>query len=337
VTPLHIRLGANNLYVLRGRDGAVCIDAGPDYDGAWDDLTAQLADGGLSPRDIGTVVLTHGHLDHAGLAARWQQAGARIAVGAADAPVLAWDVAAHGELRGRARRILHEHGVPEGSPTPIRGSRMDGKSWRIDRAERWPAPLRMTPVQPDILLHDGDAISGAGQRLCVLHCPGHTPGTIVIRDEQRRGIFTGDHLLPRQVASVGVQFDGEERRAALPRFHRSLERLHALNDWRAFPGHGAVIERAGDEIDWSLRYLDRRLNRLRQALTRGPGTAYDLALRSLPHLERDHLGPVMAETIGLLDLLEERGEATAERAGSVLVYRLLTEHAEGGRHDDSNP
>ncbi len=40
---LPIALGDNWLYALPSQDGVLLIDAGPDYDGAWDALEAQLA------------------------------------------------------------------------------------------------------------------------------------------------------------------------------------------------------------------------------------------------------------------------------------------------------
>ena len=51
---LPIALGANWIYALPAadpaRDGVLLVDAGPDYDGAWEALTAQLQAAGLTPR-----------------------------------------------------------------------------------------------------------------------------------------------------------------------------------------------------------------------------------------------------------------------------------------------
>jgi glyoxylase-like metal-dependent hydrolase (beta-lactamase superfamily II) len=317
---LIIHLGANNLYLLHGPGGAVCIDAGPDYEGAWEELTAQLAGRGLSPGDVRAVVLTHAHPDHAGLAACWQRAGAIIYAGRGDEAELAMDADARRALRERAAAVLIEHGVPAealGRPRPVRaGGRPLGERGS------WPGPLRPNPVIADRFVDDGDVIEAAGMFLRVVAAPGHTPGAILLRDDAVGSVFTGDHLLPRTAATAGIQFDGEQRRPSLPAFVRSLERSRGLTGLRMLPGHGEPGADAGEAAEWTLLYLERRAERLRRRVAEREGTAYDLATRLLRHLRPEHVWPVMAETIGLLDLLTERGAVVAESVDGRLVYRV---------------
>ncbi len=308
MTPLIIRLGANNVYVLRGADGALCIDAGPDYDGAWQELTAQLAAHGLGVTDVRAVILTHRHLDHAGLAARWQGAGVPVYAGHGDEVGLTLDPDERATLRERTLAMLIEHGVPE----PLARAVVSGARRPTGAAEHgngWPGPLRMTPVRPNALLRDGDEVTLTGQRLRALACPGHTPGTLVLQDIVTGDLYTGDHLLSRTVATVGIQFAGPHRWPSMPPFIRSLTRLREHGGARAWPGHGEPITDAAEAVAWSLRYLERRAARLRQRLAAGPATAYDLAVGLFPHLQPHHLYAVLAETIGLLDWLVEHGEA----------------------------
>ena len=355
-----MQLGANNVYLLGSPGGFVCIDAGPDYEGAWDELVAQLAGHGATPGDVRAVILTHSHLDHAGMAARWQREGTRIYAGRGDEGALALDDEGRRELRALAVAALRAHGVPD-EMTRVPATRR-ALSRSADEEGDWPAPLRMTPITPDCLLDDGDEVPEAGVRLRVLACPGHTPGTLVVSEgvpnparpglptptagtaSHRRGgcapplstgrtpfprreggdrvgsLYTGDHLLPRTVATVGIQFEGEQRRPSMPAFVRSLERLRSWTGVAGWPGHGDAIDDAGVAAEWSLRYIEQRAERLRRRLADGPGTAYDLALRQLPHLTPEHIWPVMAETIGLLDLLVERGDVLVEQDGSRMVF-----------------
>ena len=108
----------------------------------------------------------------------------------------------------------------------------------------------------------------------------------------------------------------------MPAFVRSLERLRSGTGVEGGRAHGHAIDDAGAAAEWSLRYVERRAERLRRRLADGPGTAYEQALRQLPHLAPDHIWPVMAETIGLLDLLAERGQVVAEQDADRTVYRL---------------
>lgn len=321
MNPLRLRLGANNVYVVMGGAGAVCIDAGPDYDGAWQDVIAQLAAHGLGPGDVRAVILTHAHLDHAGLAWRWRRHGACILAGRGDEPALGRGEDERRTLRELAAALLAGHGVPD---EHLR-DRAPGRavSRYTDEEGRWPAPLRMTPIVPDRLLGDGDTVTDGGVSLSIIACPGHTRGTVLVRDERGGGVFTGDHVLPRTVATVGIQFRGRDRWPSMPAFVRSLEgiRDRVSPGTPGWPGHGDRIADMPAAAAWSLRYLERRAERVRRRLAGGPATAYAVAAALFPHLSSAHTWPVMAEIIGLLDWLHERGEVVEEREGGRVVFR----------------
>jgi glyoxylase-like metal-dependent hydrolase (beta-lactamase superfamily II) len=144
-------------------------------------------------------------------------------------------------------------------------------------------------------------------------------------------VFTGDHILPRMAPTTGIQFDGERRRPSLPAYLASLKLTRDLRPTgitgpvRAYPGHGEPIAELRDEVDWTVRFLEQRARRALAALRGGPATAYDLALRMFPHLGPRHVRPVMAETLGLLDLLAERGQAVADETAPLVVWSALTE------------
>ncbi|MGE0545191.1 MAG: MBL fold metallo-hydrolase [Dehalococcoidia bacterium] len=317
-TIIRLTLGTNNVYALPDPTGVTLIDAGPDYEGAWEELLDQLHPHDIAPADVHTVMLTHAHLDHAGLAARWQAAGARILIGRADASALAMDDTARQSERDRARRELLRHGVPSAalSHRPTRGQRYT----------RWPAPLRITPVTPDGLLDDGPAAGHQSRSLTVITCPGHTPGTTLFLDSDTGTLFTGDHILPRMAPTSGIQFDGARRRPSLPAYLASLHTTRPLTDrvTAVLPGHGEPIDDLAEAVDWTVRLLEQRARRMLRQLRRGPATAHALALRLFPHLNPQHLRPVMAECIGLLDLLVEHGRATAVESPDVVVWNAVS-------------
>ena len=180
----------------------------------------------------------------------------------------------------------------------------------------------MTPVRPDRLLYDGDEIAASGRGLRVVACPGHTPGTIVIVDAGAGRVFTGDHVLPRMAPTSGIQFDGERRRPSLPAYLASLTHTRTLGigNSRVYPGHGEPGADLAAEAGWAIRLLEQRTRRLLGQLQQSCGTAYGLALRLFPHLSARHVRPTLAEIIGLLDLLAERGQAHADESGPVIVW-----------------
>lgn len=78
------RLG--NAYAVEHSQGFILIDCS--VPGARDTILANLRHWDISEDRITHVLMTHGHDDHAGCAAWFQQKGAKVCVGAADAQML---------------------------------------------------------------------------------------------------------------------------------------------------------------------------------------------------------------------------------------------------------
>ena len=178
---LPISLGANWVYALPAadpaRDGVLLVDAGPDFDGAWEILTAQIEAAGLTPAHVRTVVVTHAHIDHCGLARRWQEMGAEVVGSAAEVERFALGDRVVGYQADLVDGLLRESGFPdEPREQALRRRR---RSARAAARDRWPAGLRGTPFAPDRALEDGDVLSAGERRLRFVAAPGHTPGNAV--------------------------------------------------------------------------------------------------------------------------------------------------------------
>lgn len=94
-------------------------------------------------------------------------------------------------------------------------------------------------------VHEGFCFELGGRELTVLHCPGHTPGSIALLDRKDELIFPGDTL---SHASVFMFGDGREDKAYL----KTLERLEELYEEGAFrtiyPCHGECpLELSGEK------------------------------------------------------------------------------------------
>jgi glyoxylase-like metal-dependent hydrolase (beta-lactamase superfamily II) len=162
VPHIHQIEGINaNCYIIV-RDRLTVIDTGLPRSGPK--IFAYIRDGlHRDPGEIDTIFLTHFHMDHTGgiAALRAAAPGAKLAVHEADA----------GYVSGE---------VPEPRYPGIKGVLL-----HFGRKIMGPKPVR-----PDMLLKDGDRISGL---LCV-HIPGHTPGSIGLLDEEAKVFFSGDTL-----------------------------------------------------------------------------------------------------------------------------------------------
>ena len=323
---LPISLGANWVYALPAadpaRDGVLLVDAGPDFDGAWEILTAQLEAAGLTPAHVRTVVVTHAHIDHCGLARRWQEMGAEVVGSAAEVERFALGDRVVGYQADLVDGLLRESGFPdEPREQALRRRR---RSARAAARDRWPAVLRGTPFAPDRALEDGDVLSAGERRLRFVAAPGHTPGNAVCLEEASGALFSGDQLLPRITPNPGIHFlSPRERFRGLPAHTHSLERIETLGAEHLYPGHGEPRQASvGHAIRWTLARHERRRERLLRCLRDGPLTPYELLVMFFRPRPDTRLLPAFAEVQGHIDVLLERGAVVEERSGGSLRLRL---------------
>ncbi len=171
----------------RTKKGAV-IDPGGDLDR----IRQAIAETGMS---VEKILLTHGHIDHAG--------------GAAE--------------------LKEDLGVPVEGPHEADRFLLD----RLEESGRGYG-LEARPVTPDRWLQEGDVVMVGDLVLDVLHCPGHSPGSVVFVAPGQRFAIVGDVLFQGSVGRTDLP--GGDGRALI----RSIkDKLLPLGDDVAFIcGHG---------------------------------------------------------------------------------------------------
>jgi len=212
-----VRLGGpiSNAWLLPNTPaGVVLVDTG--FGTAWPGIVAGLAIRGLRVRDLGAVLLTHRHLDHAANAALIHWHGVPVYAHGRDAAMLTGD-AAPPPLLGRpgpvAMMCAMENKIPP----------------RLDRV------TTMT---------DGDEVAG----LEVIHAPGHTMGSCLLYHRGSGTLFTGDALInavPPYVVREALSLPFPDFCDDYPMALDSLRRLadSGLEVRRLCTGHG--LERKG--------------------------------------------------------------------------------------------
>lgn len=194
VTP--VRQNCQILYdadTLRG----VVIDPGGDVP----EILSRLEALGVG---VDAILLTHGHLDHAGGADELR---------AALPPAPAGPV----QVIGPDRRDLFL----------LETLAAQAASWGLSG---------MRDVTPDRFLEEGETLEVAGCRLEVLHVPGHTPGHLVFVETTHRFALVGDTLFQGSVGRTDFPYcDGP---ALIDGIRTKL--LPLGDDMRIVPGHGGT-------------------------------------------------------------------------------------------------
>ena len=301
------RLRSVNAFVLEGNNGLTVIDCGVDSDEGWHALTSGLTALGHDTAAITTVIATHLHVDHMGMAARLiAETDARFIMHENAAAGLAeyndWSIASTHQADLAAR-----NGAPSDAVAEMRDP--------LPRPD-WASP----GIAPKHVVSDGDLIAiDADRSLEVLHTPGHEEAHICLIDSRTGVLFSGDHVLPR-ITPVVLHDPHSDR---LGTYTSSLQRIEDLGLGLTYPAHGTVIERGSLRARQIILHHERRLGGIVQELRHGPKTAWEI-LEAIfrPNLLVFEKRLAFSETMAHLAHLVERDEANTFEENGTSFYRL---------------
>ena len=149
---------------------------------------------------IEKILLTHGHIDHAGGAAELRDAlGVQIEGPHVDDLFLLNDLPKSGAKYGM----------------------VDARS-----------------VVPDRWLKDGDEATIAGMKFSILHAPGHSPGSVILFNDENRFALMGDVLFQGSVGRTDFPYGNQET------LMKSIKKkvLPLGDDVVFLPGHGPASQ-----------------------------------------------------------------------------------------------
>lgn len=308
--PAKYNLRTFNFYLVEEAGSLSLIDAGIDTDECWAALTRTLNDNGFGLQDIHQVILTHNHEDHTGLLNR---------IGA----VKSVPVYAHKESIHRLKReawffsmrveffaqLYREMGCGAAGELQVQ---------KLKEAVQTNAKRR---IEADIVpLDDGDTVAG----LCVIETPGHSPDHIMLLDERRKWLFSGDHLLGHISSNALVEPDRQGQRiATLVQYVKSLQKCAALEVETVYPGHGAPIFQHQELVAARLRRIAEKAERMRKMIEKGIATADELARAYYKDKYTSQFSLVMSDMIGHLDYLESRHQIQKAYRNGIWHYEAV--------------
>lgn len=211
---------ATNCYLLEDADGRLhLVDPGWDTDETLAALEAGLAAAGFGIGDVRSIIATHLHPDHLGLAGRLRREhGIPIALHRVEHAALSRPQFPDPEA------TLARWGVPDDQVEEVRQGLLPRS-----------APSGLTA---DVVLEDGDRLDIPGRDVVVVHTPGHTAGSICLHDRGADLFLSGDHVLPKVNPGLGLGGflpSDDPIGAALD----SYAKVAAFDSSEVLPGHGA--------------------------------------------------------------------------------------------------
>lgn len=216
--PYVVPLLASNVWHVRGSERDLVIDTG----NGIGDLSAVVSS--LSEKRPVVAVVTHGHFDHVGGLAGFDDRRCH--------PADAEETRSPYPMRVRradfpegAEEMFATYGVavPESILLAVPIGTFDVAGW-------------VSPGSaPTSFVEDGDTLDLGDRRIEVLHVPGHTAGSVALWDGDRGLLFTGDAL-----------YDGTMEFQDARATSSSLARLRELPARRVFGGHDPSFD--GDRM-----------------------------------------------------------------------------------------
>ena len=208
IVPIPLRI--ETCYVLR-EAGVIAIDAGPP--GRAEQFVRLLALAGIRPADVQLIILTHGHWDHVGSARDLKTlTGGKLAMHEAERACLEQSLTT----------------LPQGATTW-------GKV--LIAIQRLFLPKITIPTATvDVILGDQPLpLRGYGIPGCILHTPGHTPGSVSVLLESGEA-FVGDLAMngfPLR-RTPGLPIFADDAAEVIHSWHRLLEAGARI----IYPAHG---------------------------------------------------------------------------------------------------
>ena len=305
--PTPFPVGPVNVYLVTEPE-AVLVDTGPGMQETLDLLEKLLSEAGLRLEQLKKVVVTHGHVDHYGLA--------RAVASCSGAPIYASPrdglyFSHHQErLDDFYRSMLEQAGTLESAQRVM---------WeRITALRGLAEPLeKYQPIEQLGLLPCG---SVAFQPVS---SPGHTPGSFCFFEPSQRVLLSSDTVLRNITPNPMLSLDQTSPRLRFPAlgaYLESLQRIRQLSPAVIYTGHGEPVTSYPEWHDQLVHHHEKRKGRLLECLRHKEQTVFELSACLFPQARTSSMFLAISEVFAHLDLMEDAGQVCKRLDGPVTMY-----------------
>lgn len=293
-----------NCYLVMG-DPITLLDTGSGWDTANKELVAcfetlrEEFGESVHLKDVGRVILTHGHVDHfGGVNFVCEQApDAEVGIHELDASVIQ-------NFKERllvSSTNLHVYLDRSGLSKKKVNALLEMNKWSKDTFQ---------PREVDFTFHEGPVQGGP---LVAYHAPGHCPGQVCLQLDDI--LFTADHVLSRVTPNQSPE--SISRNTGLGHYMDALRRIRTVEGIRiGLGGHELEMEDLTGRIDDTLSFHDGRLNKTLDVLAE-PQTVAGVSKGLFGEQVDYNVLLAMMEAGAHLEYLYERGQVVVTNIDEV--------------------
>lgn len=170
--------------------------------------------------------------------------------------------------------------------------------------------------RPDVVLADGDVVTGEGWTLAAVHTPGHMANHLCFALREEDALFSGDHVMGWSTTVI-VPPEGD-----MTSYMASLDKVMRREDRVLWPTHGPPVRDPKPFVHALIEHRRGRESQILAGLADGPRTIRDMVAVMYADVDRGlHAAAGYSVLSHLIDLVK-RGTVIAEgEVGLASRYR----------------
>jgi len=306
--PLPFALDHVNCWLLHGNGDSALVDTGLKTRVSLDSWERIVNDTGWPQ----TLLVTHFHPDHSGLAGWFAEQGAHVL-----SSEIEWDIIKRlnaistDDYQQFYAQWYQQHGVEQ--------SYIDA----VNSAGNTYTSNTVPPPSQCQFLSAGDIIALGGRQFEVMCGQGHSPDMLMLYSSADKLLIAADQVLPSITPNISLR-PGSQDPDPLNSFLQCLERLKALpEETLVLPSHGLPFTGLHHRISDLIEHHRLRLEEIEHALSTEQTAAELFPLLFRRKLDHQQLSFALGETLAHLSYLQNQSRIEQTMRNGVTYFRAI--------------